>query len=123
MIRTFVLVFAAEVFNTLGQVLFKKATNHDGENAGKGIASYASFFSRILRRPDILFGIVSMAAGLVFWLMALDGAELSLVFPLSSMQYIMILAASGLFLKEKIDLARAAGTFLIAGGIVCMVLS
>ena len=60
---------------------------------------------------------------LVVWLAALSQGELSLVYPLSSLQYLMVLFAARLFLKEKMDLAKITGTLLIASGIVLISLS
>ena len=117
MIFTVTLILISEIWNTAGQVLFKKSTNaldftHEG-----GIKSYARFLRQVIRQREIVLGLLSMAGGLVFWLAALSKAELSVVFPLGSMQYILILFASRLFLSEKSDRMRILGTGLIAAGI------
>ena len=120
MIRTLVLVFIAEVWNALGQVLFKKATN--GLDFDLRI-SYSSFLIKVTRRPEVALGLVSMAIGLVAWLAALSNAELSIVFPLGSIQYILIFFAARIFLSERIDAMRIFGTALITAGIVLIALS
>lgn len=121
MIRTIVLVLVAEIWNTLGQVFFKKATNSLEQTATK--KNYASFLGQVMRMPEIAFGLASMAIGLVAWLAALSNSDLSLVFPLGSVQYLLIFLASRFFLSEKIDAMRALGTFLIGVGIALIALS
>ena len=121
MIRTLILVFATEIWTTLGQVLFKKATNHLGRPASK--KGYADFLGEIIRRPETGLGLIFMSIGLVTWLAALSTADLSLVFPLGSLQYVLILLASRLFLSERLDLPRVLGTLLITAGIVVITLS
>ena len=116
MIRTLIFVLVAEIWNTLGQVLFKKAT-HGLEGPARK-QDYAVFIRKILKRPEIGLGLLSMAIGLIAWLAALSNADLNIVFPLGSLQYILILFASRFFLSEKIDAPRALGTLFIAGGIV-----
>ena len=117
MIRTVLFVFTAEIWNTAGQLLFKQSTNALPPMQGSDWRSYADFLKAVMRRPGILLGLLSMALGLVFWLVALSQAALSVVFVLGSMQYILILVASRFFLGEKIDGVRFLGTLFISIGI------
>ena len=64
-----------------------------------------------------------MAAGLTAWLFALTGGALSVVFPLGSFQYVLILIMARIFLGEKIDTMKLLGTFLVVVGIILITLS
>jgi drug/metabolite transporter (DMT)-like permease len=117
MIRTVLYVLIAEIWNTIGQLLFKKSANAFPAVQKGDLRTYGIFFKNVILRPGILLGLLSMAIGLVFWLVALSQAALSVVFVLGSMQYILILIASRIFLAERIDGGRFLGTLLIAIGI------
>ncbi|MFH1208871.1 MAG: EamA family transporter [Candidatus Omnitrophota bacterium] len=123
MIRTILYVLIAEVWNTAGQLLFKKSANTFPAVQGESLRAYGIFFKNAIRHPGILLGLSSMAVGLVFWLVALSQAALSVVFVLGSMQYILILIASRIFLAERIDGRRFLGTLLIAIGIALVALT
>jgi len=68
-------------------------------------------------------GIGSMRRRLIIWLMALAQGDLSLVYPLGSIQFILILFSAHIFLNEKIDKMKLIGTFLVVLGIVFITIS
>ena len=119
---TILSVLFSELWNTLGQILFKKSTNGLNFTHEKNIKSYLDFLAQVIRQPGILLGLLAMAVGLIFWLLALSKAELSVVFPLGSIQYILVLLAARLFLSEQTDAMRISGTVLITLGIVLIML-
>lgn len=120
MIKIILLVLLAEIAGTAGQILFKKGTGRLGYQSFKQFSDYLSFTKKILRMPIMWMGLLSMGSGLFFWLAALSGSELSIVFPLGSMQYILVLIASRLFLKETIDQKKLIGTLLVIVGIIAI---
>ncbi len=122
MIRTILCVLMAEIWNTAGQLLFKKTANALPLTPGAGWWGYGAFLKGVIRRPAILLGLSCHAIGLIFWIVALSQAALSVVFVLGSMQYILILVASRFFLGEKIDGMRFLGTLFIATGIALVAL-
>ena len=122
-LKLLLLVLLAEVWATAGQVLFKKSTNTLQTPDLKNWDSYARFVRKVLGMPGIWLGLGAMALGLVVWLVALAQNDLSLVFPIGSLQYILILIAARLFLGEKIDRMKLAGTLLVVAGIVLITLS
>ncbi len=124
MIKLILLVFFAELLFTVGHVFFKKAANKlETPSFQKSHRSYLVFVGNVLGLPAVWWGVTLIAFALVVWLAALSQGELSLVYPLSSLQYLMVLFAARLFLKEKMDLAKITGTLLIASGIVLISLS
>ena len=123
MIRTILYVLMAEIWNTAGHLLFKQSANAFPLMREDGWRGYVNFLKRVIRRPGILLGLLSMAVGLIFWLVALSQAPLSVVFVLGSMQYVLILIASRVFLGEQIDRTRFLGTLFISTGIALAALS
>ena len=120
MIKTILLVLAAEIAVTAGQILFKKGTGRLGHQNFKTFRTYFEFAKKILEIPVIWLGLLLMSLGLFFWLVALAGSDLSIVFPLGSIQYVLVLFASQLFLKEKIDRKKLIGTLLVMVGIMAI---
>jgi drug/metabolite transporter (DMT)-like permease len=123
MIRTILFVLIAEIWNTAGQLLFKKSANAFPAVKGGSLKAYGAFLKDVIRRPGILLGLFCLAVGLIFWLAALSQAALSVVFVLGSMQYVLILIASRVFLAERIDGRRFLGTLLISIGIALVALA
>jgi drug/metabolite transporter (DMT)-like permease len=123
MIQTILCVLMAEIWNTSGQLLFKKSADALLFAPEEGRGTYGIFFKEVFRQPGILLGLFCHAVGLIFWLVALSQAALSVVFVLGSMQYILILIAARIFLGEKIDSMRFLGTLFIATGIALVALS
>ena len=120
MIKIILLVLMAEIAGTAGQILFKKGTGRLDRQNFKRFNTYFEFIKKILEIPVIWLGLFLMGSGLFFWLVALAGSDLSVVFPLGSMQYVLILVASQLFLKEKIDRKKLIGTLLVMAGIMAV---
>ena len=117
MIGAILTVLLGESFTALGQVLLKVNTNNLDAPPPSNIASYLVFAQKVLHSPGIWLGLFLMAVGLFIWLIALSWFDLSLVFPISSVQYILVLAASRIFLHEKINMKKLMGTFLVIAGI------
>jgi len=123
MVKILLLILLAEIFTAIGQILFKKSTNALESYSLRGVNTHIRFLSDILTRPSIWTGFLSMAIGLIIWLMALAQADLSLVFSIGSLQYILILFLAHILLGEKIDRMKLIGTFLVVFGIVLITIS
>ena len=119
----FLFVLLAEVLNAFGQYSFKKTVNDLCIPKLSALKSYAPFFKKVLAAPQVWLGLGVMAASLVFWLMALSQGDLSFVYPIGSLQYILVLLVAHFFLKEKIDKNQVLGTLLVAGGIFLIAMS
>ena len=117
-IRIGLLILFAETWNTAGQVFFKKAANQLEVPTLKSIKPYLAFLTQALKLPGIWLGLTSLTIGIILWLMALAQGELSLVYPIGSLQYILTLIAARIFLQEKIDGMKLAGTLFVVAGIV-----
>ena len=117
MIKIISLILLSEVWHTAGQIFYKKATPQLKTSKPRDIKSYLTFLEEALRLPRIWWGLISLGIGVVFWLMALAQGDLSLVYPLGSIQYLLTLFAARIFLDEKIDRLKLAGTLLVVLGI------
>ena len=123
MVKIMLLVLLSESITVIGQVLFKKSTNTIGTYNLKVGSDRIRFLSEVFKKPYLWLGIVVMSMGLVVWLLAIAQGDLSLVFPMGSLQYILILFVAHKFLGEKIDKMKLVGTLLVMAGIVLMSVS
>ncbi len=120
MIKIILLIALSAALGSVGQVFFKKGVSclevpHMG-HAG----SYARFLRGVLGTPLVWLGFIAIAAGLVIWLIALAQTQLSVAFPIDSLQYVFILITARIFLGEKLDKMKLAGTVLVIAGI-CLI--
>lgn len=123
MLKTLLLVLVSEILACSGQIMFKKGANRLKVYELHKLEGHASFMRDAISEPKILSGFIAIAASLVVWIFALASAELSIVFSLGSLQYILILFTAHYLLDEKIDIPKLAGTFLVVAGIVLVVAS
>jgi len=123
MVKLLLLILLAEIFTAIGQILFKKSTNALESYSLRGVNTHIRFLRDVLTKSSIWIGFLSMAIGLVIWLTALAQADLSLVFSIGSLQYILILFLAHILLGEKIDRMKVIGTFLVVFGIVLITIS
>lgn len=123
MVKILLLVLAAEIFTAIGQVLFKKSTNALELYSLRESTNFIRFLREVMVKPSIWLGMLAMVMGLIVWLIALAQGELSLVFSIGSLQYILILFLAHVFLGEKIDAMKFLGTILVVSGIILITLS
>ena len=123
MIKILIFIIIAEIWTAIGQVLLKKSTNSLEAQSLRGYGNFTRFIRNVLSKPTIWIGLASMAVGMAVWLMALAQGDLSLVFSIGSIQYIMILFLSHFLLGEKIDKMKLTGTFLVVLGIILITIS
>lgn len=118
MIKIILLVLFSEMLVAAGQILFKKSINTIERYSLRGAGFKIRFLGEVISKPGIWGGLFFMVIGLVVWLFALAQGELSLVFSLGSIQYILILVLAHIYLNEKIDKVKLVGTLLVIAGIV-----
>ncbi len=123
MIKVLILIIIAEAWTAVGQVLFKKSTNSLEVHSLRSTGGMIRFIKNIISKPMIWIGLVSMSMGMIVWLMALAQADLSVVFSIGSIQYVMILFLAHYLLGEKIDKMKLIGTLLVVAGIILITVS
>ncbi len=123
MIRIILLILFSAIMVSIAQVLFKKGVGPHGTPNMRSASSYGRFMGRVLATPTIWLGFGAMTVGVVVWLIALAQSDLSVAFPLESMQFVVIMIAARIFLGEKIDARKVLGTLMVAIGIILISMS
>ena len=84
----------------------------------KGADKFNFKISLQLKNQYLIGGIVSCGTGMLSLLVALNGGELSVLYPLVSVQYIISALLSVKFLNERMNLLKWAGIITIILGII-----
>ena len=98
-----------------GPILLKQASNRLNREA---FASITKFFGATAFNFKLVFGIGLYAVGLILYIIALAGADLSVLYPLVSLAYIWVCILSVIVLKEKMTALKWSGVLLIVAGAV-----
>lgn len=114
--RTAVYVFACVTMLVAGQVLVKHGLNVKG-GFSLSLISFWPELSKLLTSGYVWLGAaVTMSSGLL-WMDVLSRKELSFVYPLISLTYVISLIASALIFKESVSLLRWLGVVVICFGV------
>ena len=79
-------------------------------------ASLAVRMAGYLFEPMILEGLAIYSLATLFWMVAVAQKDLSYLYPLTSVNYVLIVLASALLFQESISMQRGAGVVLITLG-------
>ena len=104
--------------NTAGEVFIKiGAKDLPAIHSSKDFLGY---LIHVLINPLVMVGIVVSALDLLLWIDILKNGDLSLVAPLSALNYLFALGAGVIFFREAISAARLIGIGLIILGVVVL---
>jgi multidrug transporter EmrE-like cation transporter len=112
--RTIILILGAVTFSALGQLSLKAGAR---QLAGLG---GLEFWLAAARDVPVLSGLAAWAASTVCWLYVLQVAPLSRAYPLSSLTYVLVPAASLYVFGEQLRLTHVVGMVLILTGVTCL---
>jgi len=68
--------------------------------------------------PYVFFGFAAFGLSSIFWLVVLSRMELSLVYPMVSVAYVLVAIFSWIFFKENLTAIRVAGILVIILGVI-----
>ena len=107
----FLISISCDVF---GQLFIKIGVDRLPNAAGP---DSALFWRGLPRQPWLLAGILTYVIETFVWLKILSEADLSLAFPIASVNFLGIVLASRVFLKERVHRWQWIGTVLVTIGV------
>lgn len=113
-------ILAAGVLGVVGQVVMKRGLTTLGPVA-LDPGALPSVVASLALNPLIVLGLAITVTGTFFWLITLSRVDLSFAYPFASLNYVLVLAASWLWLDETISPVRLLGVVAICTG-VCLVM-
>jgi uncharacterized membrane protein len=110
------LVMVSIVLAAFGQIAMKSGMSQFGEiNDFGGLFNLNTLFD-IFTNFYVLSGLLLYVVSLILWLGALSTLEVSYIYPLISLGYVITAILAFIFLKENITLIRWLGIALIVTG-------
>jgi transporter family protein len=121
--KTAVMIAMIVLADSAGDVLITKGMKQVGEISTIKPKELLSIAQRVLSNRDFLSGIFFMAVTFFSFLTVLSWADLSLVFPATSLVYVASGLGAKFILKETVSLQRWAGILLVCLGVALTSLS
>jgi drug/metabolite transporter (DMT)-like permease len=109
---------ASSLFVVSGHLLIKSGLSA----VAQGIPSL-SLWTRVFQcvtHGEVAGGLLIYFLGSLCWMMAVAQQEISFLYPLSSVNYVLVVFASSMFFGETVSLRRLSGVMLIVLGMVLM---
>jgi drug/metabolite transporter (DMT)-like permease len=120
MAKIFVILIIASIIESIGIAILSgglKDLNKSGVASDKiTVSSIAHLIKAGVTNGKILLGVALEAVFFGCLLYMLSQRDVSLIWPLTSLGFIVTTLAAAMFLNEKVSLIRWAGVFLIALG-------
>ena len=116
MTKFILILLIALVFEAIGVVFLSGGLNQIGEPKTINAAEILSLIKRGATNRSILIGVFFEAIFFGFLLYLLSQKDVSIVWPLTALGFIITSLAARIFLKEEISTVRWAGICLIVLG-------
>ena len=115
---TWALILSGVGLNAAAQLLLKAAARPLAGLTRFDAATLAASVALLLRSAPFWAGMFCYAASLCVWIAALAKAPVSVAYPMLSLGYVVVAAASVLWLGETLSPAKVLGIGLICLGVV-----
>lgn len=113
----YVLVGIVIVLVTYGQLIIKHRVDVLGPIPGSWRPAF-HYVVRALLDPGILSGLLAAAFGAIAWMAALSRYELSSVYPLLTLNFVLVPLLSVLLFGESMSWQKGLGTVIIVAGLL-----
>jgi len=110
------LVAVCIVFGAVGQILMKTGVSQIGQIGNLGKLINPSTVFSIFTNVYVIGGLLLYAMAFFLWLGALSTLDVSLMYPLLSLSYVVTAILGLIFLKEDITLLRWVGVMVVVAG-------
>jgi uncharacterized membrane protein len=117
MVKTMIIVLIAAALGGTGHVFLAKGMRPVGDLTEAPSHRVGGMVARALSNPWLIFGVVLQASFFVIYLLLLSRADVSLVLPLTAIDYIVVAVLAQHMLGEAVTPVRWAGMGLIVAGV------
>jgi uncharacterized membrane protein len=113
----FILLILSVVIGAVAQISLKKGvSNLQSKYDTMEILNPVKFLSILKESPLIFVGGLLYALGFVIWIAAMTKFDVSFMYPMLSLAYILVAVLAFVILKENITLYRWLGIILVTIG-------
>jgi len=115
---TWLLILTGVGLNAAAQLLLKVATRPLSHFTAFNLGTLSSSILILFKSIPFWAGMLCYAASICVWLAALSKAPVSTAYPMLSLGYVVVAAASVLWLGESMTMPKVLGIALICAGVV-----
>jgi drug/metabolite transporter (DMT)-like permease len=120
---TTMLIAIIVLSNAAGDVLITRAMKQVGEISNMNPGELLRIAGKVFRNGNFLAGVLSLAAGFGAFLTVLSRADLSFVFPVMSLVFVVSTLGARFILRETVTMKRWAGILIVCLGVALVSLS
>ena len=117
MVKTMIIVLIAAVLGGTGHVFLAKGMRPVGDLTEAPTHRLGGMVTRAISNPWLILGVVLQASFFFIYLTLLSRADVSLVLPLTAIDYIVVAVLAQSMLGEAVTVVRWAGMGLIVVGV------
>ncbi|MCI0748559.1 MAG: EamA family transporter [Verrucomicrobia subdivision 3 bacterium] len=116
MVKLLLILVVALVLEAVGVVFLSNGLKQIGEPSRLNLGEIGRLMGRGVTNPNILLGVLMETAFFVSLLVMLKLWDVSLVWPLTSLGFVLTTLAAKYIRHEEVNAMRWAGVFLIMAG-------
>jgi len=117
-VRVLVIMLIAVIALAVGETLLSRGMKQVGRAGG----SWLEQTTAVVKNAWVGVGLILLILHVGLYMLALQGADLSFVLPLTAASYPMAALLAKFYLREDVGIARWAGTLLITAGVAIVAL-
>jgi drug/metabolite transporter (DMT)-like permease len=116
MLKLLLILLIALVLESVGVVFLSAGLKQIGEARQITVSEIARLVRQGVTNPNILLGVLFETIFFVFLLVLLKGNDVSLIWPLTSLGFVLTALSAKFILNEKVSAVRWGGVILIVVG-------
>ena len=120
MLKTFLFVLVAVILGGSGHVMLAKGMKPVGDLTEAPVGRLGGMIARAVSNPWLIGGVALQASFFFLYLTLLSRADVSLVLPLTALDYIVVALLAQWALGEAVTGVRWIGIGLILAGVALM---
>lgn len=117
------LLFVSTSFVVVGQLFLKKGMTKVGKVHLRLNNTLLPTLVKMFTNPFVILGVLFFGGSTLLWMIILSNLDLSYVYPIVSIGYVMVALTSKIFLKENISLTRWMSIAIICTGVFFVTIS
>jgi drug/metabolite transporter (DMT)-like permease len=114
--RVFIILIISLILESIGVVLLSKGIKQIGEPASISATEIARIIKRGVANPNVLLGVFFEALFFAGFLMMLSQSDVSFIWPLTSLSFVVTTLAAKFILHEQVSGVRWMGVACIMIG-------
>jgi drug/metabolite transporter (DMT)-like permease len=121
LLLAFILVGVAIISGAIAQISLKRGVeNLKDKYEINQLLNPINFAKALFTSPFLLIGLVLYIIGFVVWIAALTKLDVSFMYPMLALAYVLVAVLAAVFLKEEITLLRWTGIALVTIGAILL---